>query len=217
LRAGAIYAANGAAVEIYSSEFNTNSVADWANTSWGGAIFVYNAVLKIYASTFNRNLAPYAGGAIMIYKSVVEDHDSIFISNEGAIYLYGSLEAFNCTFQGNIDVDYAGGGGGGAVDVGDGEGWDRINAAFTGCLFLGNDGTKGHNDIARESGEGSFPPKFNSSVTFACADGEIGIPVQMQGAEITVIPPKELQCAAGKACLCQNGGTASGMHFVVSY
>jgi hypothetical protein len=141
----------------------------------------------------------------MINKAVVEVHDSIFISNEGAISLYGSLEAFNCTFQGNIDVDYAGGGGGGAVDVGDGEGWDRINATFTGCLFLGNDGTKGHNDITRESGQGSFPPKFNSSVTFACADGEIGIPVQMQGAEITVIPPKELQCT--KMYYCPNGGT----------
>jgi GTPase SAR1 family protein len=31
-------------------------------------------------------------------------------------------------------------------------------------------------------------------VTFACADGEVGIPVQMQGKEIVAIPPKELQC-----------------------
>jgi hypothetical protein len=47
-----------------------------------------------------------------------------------------------------------------------------------------------------------------ANVTFACADGEVGTPVQMQGTEITVIPPKELQCPAPEY-ICINGGSSS--------
>jgi hypothetical protein len=55
------------------------------------------------------------------------------------------------------------------------------------CTFIGPiSNTK--NDIYNKGGE----------VTFACADDEVGTPVQMQGTEITVIPPKELQCVAAK-------------------
>jgi hypothetical protein len=55
------------------------------------------------------------------------------------------------------------------------------------CTFIGpiSDST---NDIYNKGGE----------VTFACADDEVGTPVQMQGTEITVIPPKELKCVAPK-------------------
>jgi hypothetical protein len=41
------------------------------------------------------------------------------------------------------------------------------------------------------------------NVTFACADDEVGTPVQMQGTEITVIPPTELQCTIGN-CFCRD-------------
>ena len=46
-----------------------------------------------------------------------------------------------------------------------------------------------------------------ANVTFACADDEVGTPVQMQGTEIAVIPPNELKCAVGN-CFCRDSGTA---------
>jgi hypothetical protein len=52
-----------------------------------------------------------------------------------------------------------------------------------GCTFVGPI-SQFCNDIFRSKG----------TVTFACADGKAGTPVQMKGHEITVIPPKELQC-----------------------
>jgi hypothetical protein len=60
------------------------------------------------------------------------------------------------------------------------------------CTFIGPISNK-KNDIYNEGGE----------VTFACADDEVGTPVQMQGTEITVIPPKELKCSVGN-CFCRD-------------
>jgi pectate lyase len=62
------------------------------------------------------------------------------------------------------------------------------------CSFVGPI-SFGHNDIYRLDD--------TANVTFACADDEVGTPVQMQGTEITVIPPKELQCTAGN-CFCRD-------------
>ena len=65
------------------------------------------------------------------------------------------------------------------------------------CTFIGPISNL-MNDIYNKGGE----------VTFACADDEVGTPVQMQGTEITVIPPKELQCSAPEYT-CIHGGSPS--------
>jgi hypothetical protein len=70
-------------------------------------------------------------------------------------------------------------GGGGALFFRSGTG------LIKGCSFVGPI-SKGHNDI--------YNYNVGGKVIFACADDEVGTPVQMQGHEITVIPPKELQC-----------------------
>jgi hypothetical protein len=107
---------------------------------------------------------------------------------------YPFLTLDGCTLVNNTCTDYPGvGSGGGALYFGSGTG------LIKGCSFVGQISNH-HNDICNYNG--------NANVTFACADGEVGTPVQMQGNETTVIPPKELQCTAGKY-LCQNGGTAN--------
>jgi hypothetical protein len=81
---------------------------------------------------------------------------------------------------------------GGALRLDGQKGWPLT---IKGCNFAGPI-SQSINDI------------YSSSyVTFACPDGEIGTPVQKKGTypSITVIPPKELQCTAGKY-VCHNGG-----------
>jgi hypothetical protein len=201
---GAIFALNGAIVEIYTSIFESNTAGYEAQG--GGAIHARGGStdIKIYTSTFQNNSAYRAGGAIRInsvnlkiydstfesnkveiqggssggaiaalYGVHVEIHASSFISNEarhtccggsnagkactrssdcpgstcncgsgGAIVVNGALAAFNCTFHGNTAPA------GGAVYVDDG-----AYATFTGCIFNGNDGTTGHNDITHHDKE----------------------------------------------------------------
>jgi hypothetical protein len=55
------------------------------------------------------------------------------------------------------------------------------NATLIGCIFNGNDGTTGHNDITRSDG--------TSNVTFACANGAAGAPVTMK-AVISAVAPR---------------------------
>ena len=57
------------------------------------------------------------------------------------------------------------------------------NGLLKNCSLLGTVSPK-NNDIARYD--------TTANVTFACADGEVGTPVQMSGTEITKIP--ELHC-----------------------
>jgi hypothetical protein len=86
------------------------------------------------------------------------------------------------TFSGNIvTVGYDPPSAGGALYFDGGTGLSK-NCTFVGPINNTN------NDIYNKGG----------NVTFACADDEVGTPVQMQGTEITVIPPKELQCSAPK-------------------
>jgi hypothetical protein len=72
------------------------------------------------------------------------------------------------------------------------------------CTFVGPI-SKARNDIYR------FVETANA--TFACPDGYSGSPVQMQGKEIAVIPPKDLHCAApppvAQNYTCRNGGAAA--------
>jgi hypothetical protein len=76
--------------------------------------------------------------------------------------------------------------------------YDGANATFTGCIFNGNDGTTGHNDIARHDD--------TSNVTFACANGTVGVPVTMKAgeSEIAKPPPTSLKCTIAN-CFCEDG------------
>jgi hypothetical protein len=53
------------------------------------------------------------------------------------------------------------------------------NGLLKNCSLLGTV-SPNNNDIARYDG--------TANVTFACADGEVGTPVQMSGIEITKLP-----------------------------
>ena len=70
------------------------------------------------------------------------------------------------------------------------------NGLLKNCSLLGTVSSK-HNDIARDT---------TANVTFACADGEVGTPVQMSGTEITKLPA--LTCTA-QTYSCYNGGKAN--------
>jgi predicted outer membrane repeat protein len=167
---GAIYAGTSANVEIHDTIFTSNTATYRNQEKDGGAIFASSADVKIYTSTFEGNTASGLGGAI---------------------FVDGSLAAFNCTFYGNTASA------GGAVYVNNG-----THATFTGCIFNGNDGTKGHNDITRMDD--------TSNVTFACANGTVGTPVTMKAGESEIAnpPPKSLKCTA-QTYACYNGGKAN--------
>jgi hypothetical protein len=189
-------------VEIYDSTFESNS------GNGGGAIVISAGDLKIYTSTFESNTATNVGGvfgyggAIYADNGVnVEIHDSTFQSNTatfpnalgGAILIQGSLAAFNCTFHGNTAPA------GGAVYVIGNAGYSAT-ATFIGCIFNGNNGTKGHNDITRSDD--------TSNVTFACANGTVGAPVTMKAGESEIAnpPPTSLKCTITN-CFCQDSKT----------
>jgi hypothetical protein len=57
--------------------------------------------------------------------------------------------------------------------------YQNTNGLLKNCSLLGTVSPK-NNDIARNDA--------TANVTFACADGEVGTPVQMSGTEITKIP-----------------------------
>jgi predicted outer membrane repeat protein len=103
------------------------------------------------------------------------------------------LSLANCMFINNTSTDT-----GGAIEFDNTAGGSGL---LKNCTFVGPI-SKARNDVYR------FVETAN--VTFACPDGYSGSPVQMQGYEITVIPPKELQCTATiQTYGCHNGGTAN--------
>jgi hypothetical protein len=115
----------------------------------------------------------------------------------GAVHVdSGNLTLNACTLVNNTCsvVGTGFGSGGGALYFGDGTGL-TTKGLIKGCNFVGPI-SQLHNDIYNQV---LYNPN-GANVTFACADSEVGTPVQMQGAaerggvEITVIPPKELQC-----------------------
>jgi hypothetical protein len=177
--AGGAINARGANVEIHDTIFLTNTASN------GGAIAIISGDLKIHGTIFQSNSG--CGAIYVLDKNkaaTAEIYDSTFESNHeshsggGALFVDGSLAAFNCTFHGNT----ASLGGGAAYMYTDG------NAIFTGCIFNGNDGTKGHNDITRKDD--------SSNVTFACANGTVGAPVTMKAGESEMVnpPPVSLKC-----------------------
>jgi hypothetical protein len=193
---------------------NANSSDHGAEFIYAGAIMIgtgYDnpvpASLVIHDSTFATNTA-YIGGAIVAFSADVEIHTSSFISNEamqsaGAICLVQTdVKLYNCTFMSNV----ARGLGGGAVYLQSDTGFvvstpirpipdgiQHSNITFVGCIFLGNNNTKGCNDIARYDG--------TSTVTFACPDGEDGEALTVHGGDV-LNPADVLKCQSRASFLC---------------
>jgi parallel beta-helix repeat protein len=175
----------------------------------GGAIVVgawgtSGSILTLIHCTISENTAPSGAGAIWMKSSGIVTltsctFDKNTVANNGgagAIAVDGGIITLtSCTFSSNNSPRYAAGAMFFSSRYAAG-----AEALLKGCLFVGPI-TPGHNDIANNVC-GQTPC---ANVTFACADGLIGSPVQMQGNEITVIPPKELQCT--KMYYCPNGGT----------
>jgi hypothetical protein len=92
----------------------------------------------------------------------------------------GHLTLDGCTLVNNTSTDDFGG----AIDFSGG-----TTGLIKGCTFVGPI-SKRHNDIRRPG----VYEGIRANVTFACAVGEVGTPVQAKGGDLVVIPPSELQC-----------------------
>jgi predicted outer membrane repeat protein len=106
----------------------------------------------------------------------------------GAISVWrGSVTLTSCTFSGNTAM-----GTGGAIYA-----RSPSTVLLIGCDFQPPI-SEGRNDIGRDD-----YPNRSATVTFGCPSGSSGPLVQMQGDEITMIPPKELKCIPGN-CFCRD-------------
>jgi hypothetical protein len=169
-----------------------------------GARVGTNASLTLNNITLKNGLVTGSGGAIGVEKG-------------------NSLHLTRCTFINNTAGPYTGHGGG-AISLSASD-----NVVLTSCTFIANKAgsggalyfynydkagskalLKGCSFVGPISNQTNDIARLNSAaeVTFACADGEVGSPVQMQGNEITTIPPVDLKCTAGKY-ICHNGGKAN--------
>jgi predicted outer membrane repeat protein len=187
------------AVELVMSNVtlqNGNS-GDYAN---GGAIFVTGTATFTYCifsgNTADPSYGPGGAGAIYV-EGTATLIECIFFENTGPLSPYigggamwvssGTATLIDCTFSRNTAT-----GAGGALFF-----WSNTTGLLKNCSLLGSV-SLANNDIARRD--------TTANVTFACADGEVGTPVQMSGTEITKIPAPT--CTAGKY-ICRNGGKAN--------
>jgi predicted outer membrane repeat protein len=137
----------------------------------GGAIIVDGGGTIILSDcSFSGNTATADGGAIYVNGGTITLSDCSFNRNTadvgGAIRVYkGTITLSDCSFSGNTATGY----GGGALYFG-----STSNGLLKNCSLLGTVSPK-NNDIARAD--------TSTNVTFACADGEVGTPVQMSGTE----------------------------------
>jgi predicted outer membrane repeat protein len=199
---GAIFISTGGTATLSDCSFSGNTVGYLGQ---GGAIFVAGAATLVSCS-FSVNYAEGSGGAVFVGKSgIIKMSSCSFTGNTcktefgagGAISVSadGTITLSSCSFSGNSAGTQGGEFSrlGGALSFG-------LNSTglLKNCSLLGTV-SPGFNDIARDD---------SANVTFACVDGEVGTPVQMNGTEITVIPPKELQCSAPEY-ICINGGSSS--------
>jgi predicted outer membrane repeat protein len=162
----------------------------------GSFFFVEQAVALVMSNVTLQNGNAYDGGAIYVSGGTITLSDCSFNGNTaalggdgGAIYVQngGTITLSDCSFNGNTATGY----GGGALDFRSGS-----NGLLKNCSLLGTVSPK-NNDIVRDT---------TANVTFACADGEVGTPVQMSGTETTRIPA--LTCTA-QTYACYNGGKAN--------
>jgi predicted outer membrane repeat protein len=189
---GAMYIGQGAKVEIYDCEFNTNGCGNYGGGS-GGGIYIYGGAAELTNCYFTNNIASHSHGAAMYVGGggSVQAENCLFNGNHaeggssygGVLYLFdGTATLSNCTFVGNT-ADYQGG----AIYVGNIAGSPSAvgaNLLIKGCNFsapsLNND------DIARHD--------QTSNVTFACGTGLTGAPVMMETLGLLTIPPASLKC-----------------------
>jgi hypothetical protein len=171
---GAIHVATGGTIILTSCSLSGNHVGDPGGDGNGGAIYVAT------------------GGTISLTSCTLSGNKVSVWGNGGAIYVGtgGTISLTSCTLSGNQAIS-------GIIGDQDSGGALFFTANSTGLLTnCSFDGTlsPGHNDIARDA------PSTTSTanITFACPGNLIGNVVEMQGNEITVIPPKELQCVAPK-------------------
>jgi predicted outer membrane repeat protein len=198
--AGAIYVGMGGTIMLSSCNFSDNEGNDDV-AGYGGAILVdTKSTATLSNCSFSGNSAPSEGGAICVQGTITLS-DCTFSGNNvfgegngGAIYVStgGTATLSDCIFSGNT----AQGGrywsaAGGALYFA-----SNSTGLLKNCSLLGTvspNVTLARNDIARDD--------TTANVTFACADGEVGTPVQMSGTEITKIPA--LTCTVGN-CFCRN-------------
>jgi hypothetical protein len=163
----------------------------------GGAIeFGPGTKATVSNCSFVRNQVGHSGGirggAIFVgNESTVALSSCVFSGNGwqpetigGAIYVDtgGTITLLSCDFFNNSAGVVEADGVGGALYFA-----NASTGLLKNCSLLGTVSSL-HNDIARADG--------TANVTFACADGEVGTPVQMQGNEITKLPA--LTCTAPK-------------------
>jgi hypothetical protein len=170
-KGGAIYVSTGASITLSSCSFAGN-IVDGGTDASGGAIYVSTrGTATLSSCSFSgmyKNNYNHAGG------------------RGGAIYVStgASITLSSCSFAGNeASYSYPGGAGGALYFEA------RAAGVLKNCSLLGTVSAN-NNDIARGD--------TTANVTFACADGETGAPVQMQGNEITKLPA--LTCTASYSC-----------------
>jgi hypothetical protein len=205
---GAVWVAAGGTFTVASSTFAGNSVEWDPQGGQGGAVYVAaGGTFTVNSTLFSGNTvadedgeggAVYvaAGGTCTVTSSTFSGNtaDPSLDGDGGAVYVAagGTFAVTSTTFSGNAagDPKYSGGRGGALF-------FDGGTGLIKNCTFVGPI-SDSKNDIYNIGG----------NVTFSCADDEVGSPVQMQGTEITVIPPKELKCTA-QTYACYNGGKAN--------
>ena len=157
-------------------------MGDFGNDSWidvntpGTAIMIEGNGAAFDAGGFGE----FGVGFFFMRKFVtLEVYDVTFLnSSNNAIGTYSgsTVSLTNCAFR----TAYAGH----AVYF-----WSNAIGLFKNCTFVG--ASPGHNSIAQDTNN---PAK----VIFSCPDGKFGAPVEMQGNEITVIPPNEIVCSSNQ-------------------
>jgi predicted outer membrane repeat protein len=167
----------------------------WAPAAPGGGIYS-DGTLVMKNCEFDGNTADDESGGAVAGSGTATFTDCFFLANSaggygpgrGGAILFGSgvITLVNCGFcqnKANPGGDYPGPHGG-ALFFGGGTTALLKNCSFAPLSVVSYD----MNDVARSDN--------TAKVTFACADGETGAPVNMWDGEynITVIPPKELQC-----------------------
>jgi hypothetical protein len=160
--------AANAVAALTQCSFSHNSVS-----GFGGAVYFKNANAVLTTCSFSSNNATNGGGPPGYGRG-------------GAVYAAtstGLLE--NCIFSGNTVPESSRGGPGGGALYFDPD----STGLLKNCSLLGTASPNNY-DIVRAA--------TTANVTFACADGEVGTPVQMSGTEITKIPA--LTCTTSYSC-----------------
>jgi predicted outer membrane repeat protein len=233
-RGGAVYVEADGIFTATSCTFSGNTVLpSYGAYGLGGAVYVYaNGTFAAINTTFSGNNASGSegiGGAVYVHGGATWTTGTVFpggtftatsstFSGNTAILSGGALYFGVGDYQRSVKIDVPFDSGATSEfkrvlkkalpgEIGkmvrpktmlvSGPHIDGATGLIKDCTFVGPISNT-HNDIYNKGGK----------ITFACADDEVGTPVQMQGNEITVIPPKELKCTA-QTYACYNGGKAN--------